>query len=98
MQTDCASDVRHNLRTRMCSDGYFASIKLSATSHMNIANIRSRLPRARLIIQRTKNLGLLAYLILMKYPTKKFLDSIKRKTMTCMFSVIVTSSALANGL
>jgi hypothetical protein len=28
-------------------------------------------PRARLIIQRTKNLGLLAYLILMKYPTKK---------------------------
>jgi hypothetical protein len=30
------------------------------------------LPRARLIIQRTKNLGLLAYLILMKYPTKKF--------------------------
>jgi hypothetical protein len=30
------------------------------------------IPRARLIIQRTKNLGLLAYLILMKYPTKKF--------------------------
>jgi hypothetical protein len=29
------------------------------------------LPRARLIIQRTENLGLLAYLILMKYPTKK---------------------------
>jgi hypothetical protein len=31
-----------------------------------------QVPRARLIIQRTKNLGLLAYLILMKYPTKKF--------------------------
>jgi hypothetical protein len=31
-----------------------------------------RIPRARLIIQRTKNLGLLAYLILMKYPTKGF--------------------------
>jgi hypothetical protein len=33
---------------------------------------RVALPRARLIIQRTKNLGLLAYLILIKYPTKKF--------------------------